>query len=73
MDRGDGLNAALGSLAAFLRQEAEQCLILARSCDYQTLSDELITIAAALHERASAIEAKQPHITRTESPRDDGR
>lgn len=62
MDRWDrGLSDALGDLAAFLRHEAEQCLILAHSSDYKALSDELIMIAAALHERASEIEAKHPH------------
>jgi len=65
------LTGALGDLAAFLRDEAEQCLLLARSCNYKNLAEELIMIAAALHERASEIEAKQPHSSSRASSSDD--
>ncbi len=60
MDHWDqSLSDALGGLAALLRHEAEQCLLQARDCDHKLLAEELIGIAAALHERASEIEAKQ--------------
>jgi hypothetical protein len=59
------------TFAGYLRQQATQCRYLSRNCTDRAVADQLRTIASALTDKASELEAaaelsrKAPHIPRT--------